>query len=63
MKKNMASWDRIARIIVGAVLILLSLSGTIGLWGWIGIVPVVTGVIGSCPAYSIFGFGTCKKCD
>lgn len=61
MKTNMATWDRAARALVGILLIILTLTGTIGVWGWIGIVPIVTAAIGSCPAYSIFGFSTCKK--
>ncbi len=63
MKVNMASWDRIIRVVVGLVLIALSLSGTIGPWGWIGIVPVVTGLIGMCPLYSLIGISTCKRCN
>lgn len=62
MKVNMATWDRAARVVVGLALIALTLTGVIGVWGWIGVVPVVTGAIGNCPAYSIFGFSTCKKC-
>ncbi len=62
MKKNMASWERAARVIVGLILIALTLTGTIGLWGWIGVVPVVTGLVGSCPLYSILGIKTCKSC-
>lgn len=65
MKTNMAMWDRAARGLVGALLVILTLTGTIGVWGWIGVVPLVTAAIGNCPAYSIFGFATCKKgcCD
>lgn len=63
MKTNMAVWDRAARAAVGAVLIVLTLTGAIGWWGWIGIVPLVTAAMGNCPAYSIFGFSTCKKCS
>lgn len=44
MKFNVGGIDRILRIIVGIVLIALSLMGTIGVWGWIGIVPLVTGL-------------------
>lgn len=62
MKTNMAIWDRAARALVGVVLIALTLTDTIGVWGWIGVVPVLTAAIGNCPAYSIFGFSTCKKC-
>lgn len=63
MKVNMASWDRAARVVLGLILIVLSLTGTIGLWGWIGVVPVLTGLVGSCPLYSILGIKTCKSCS
>ncbi|MDX8379010.1 MAG: DUF2892 domain-containing protein [Gallionella sp.] len=59
MKTNTGSIDRIARIIAGLALIALTVTGTIGVWGWIGVVPLLTGVIGICPAYSIFGMSTC----
>lgn len=59
MKTNAGNIDRIARIIAGLALIALTLTGAIGVWGWIGIVPLLTGVIGICPAYSIFGMSTC----
>jgi hypothetical protein len=51
--------DRIARIAIGALLIVLTLLGTIGAWGWIGIVPLATGLLRTCPAYSILGLNTC----
>lgn len=63
MKVNMASWDRAARVVLGLILIVLGLTGTIGLWGWIGVVPVLTGLVGSCPLYSILGIKTCKSCS
>ncbi|CAZ90366.1 MAG: DUF2892 domain-containing protein [Thiomonas sp.] len=59
MKFNVGGIDRILRIIVGIVLIALSLMGTIGVWGWIGIVPLVTGLFKFCPLYSIIGMNTC----
>jgi hypothetical protein len=57
--KNVGSADKIARIVVGALLILLSLMGTIGWWGWIGIVPIATALMGWCPAYTLLGIKTC----
>ncbi|MGB8712748.1 MAG: DUF2892 domain-containing protein [Onishia taeanensis] len=60
MKKNIGSIDKIARIVIGAILIGLAVTGTIGVWGWIGVVPVVTGLLGSCPLYSMLGIRTCK---
>jgi hypothetical protein len=59
MKTNEGSIDRSVRILAGLVLIALTLSGTIGVWGWIGVVPVITGALGWCPAYSILGISTC----
>lgn len=57
---NVGTADRIARIVAGLVLIALALTGTIGAWGYIGIVPLVTGFMRFCPAYSLFGIRTCK---
>lgn len=59
MFKNVGGLDRALRIIVGLVLIGLSLAGTIGVWGWIGIVPLATGLLGSCPLYKLLGLSTC----
>ena len=59
MKFNVGSIDRVLRIIVGLVLIGLTLSGTIGVWGWIGVVPLVTGLFKFCPLYTLLGFSTC----
>lgn len=59
MKSNAGSIDRGLRVIVGLVLVGLTVAGTIGVWGWIGVIPLVTGSIGFCPAYSIFGISTC----
>jgi hypothetical protein len=59
MTKNVGQIDKIIRIIVGLLLIGLALTGTIGWWGWIGVVPLATGLMGSCPAYSLLGISTC----
>ena len=59
MKKNEHNIDRALRVIAGLALISLTVSGVIGVWGWIGVLPLVTGVIGFCPAYAILGFSTC----
>lgn len=65
MKSNMGTIDRGLRILVGIVLIGLTLAGTIDVWGWVGVVPLLTGSLGLCPLYSILGINTaCKKgCD
>lgn len=60
MPRNEGSLDRIARIVLGLVLIGLAATGNVGNWGWIGVVPLLTGLVGYCPAYSIFGIKTCK---
>lgn len=60
MKSNEGSIDRVLRVVAGLVLIGLAGTGTIGVWGWIGAVPLVTGLIGICPAYAIFGMSTCS---
>ena len=59
MSINVGSWDRVLRVVVGLVLIGLAATGTVGLWGWIGVVPVATGLFGFCPAYSLLGIKTC----
>ena len=59
MKLNVGGIDRIARIIVGLVMLGLAATGSVGWWGWLGIVPLATGAIGWCPPYAIFGFNTC----
>ncbi|PKP75804.1 MAG: DUF2892 domain-containing protein [Alphaproteobacteria bacterium HGW-Alphaproteobacteria-6] len=62
MTANVGTADRILRIILGLALIGLTLSGQIGLWGWIGLVPLVTAFMKFCPAYAILGMKTCKDC-
>ena len=59
MKSNVGGIDRILRIVLGLVLIGLAATGTVGLWGYIGAVPLATGVIGWCPPYALFGWSTC----
>lgn len=59
MKANVGGVDRALRVIVGIVLIGLTLAGTIGAWGWIGILPLATGLFRMCPAYSVIGINTC----
>lgn len=60
MKANVGTVDRIVRIVVGLVLIGLSAKGTIGVWGWIGVVPLVTGLFSFCPLYTMLGMNTCS---
>jgi Protein of unknown function (DUF2892) len=60
MTQNVGGIDRILRIVAGLVLIGLAATGTVGWWGWLGIVPLATGAMGWCPPYAIFGFNTCS---
>lgn len=62
MKMNVGTYDRIARIILGIALIGLTLTGTIGVWGWLGLVLLVTGLFSFCPLYALLRFNTCKAC-
>ncbi len=58
-KTNVGNLDRIARIALGIVLIALVFVGPKTPWGWIGIVPLVTGLLRTCPLYSLLGVSTC----
>ena len=57
--KNGGGIDRILRIVVGLVLVGLAATGSVGWWGWIGVVPLLTGLVGACPAYKLLGMNTC----
>jgi hypothetical protein len=59
MKTNVGGIDRVLRIVLGLALIGLTLAGTIGVWGWIGLVPLATAAIGFCPLYPMLGISTC----
>jgi len=60
MKKNVGGIERAARIILGLAVIALAFVGPRSAWGYVGIVPLVTGLIGWCPPYALFGFSTCR---
>jgi hypothetical protein len=57
---NIGSTDRLIRLVAGVALILGALTGAIGAWGWIGVVPLATAVVRFCPAYTLLGVKTCK---
>jgi O-antigen ligase len=59
MTRNMGTLDRGLRAAAGLALIALAATGTVGVWGWIGVVPLVTAAIGWCPAYTLLGIRTC----
>jgi hypothetical protein len=51
--------DRVLRIVVGLVLIALAATGTVGWWGWLGVLPLSTGLFRFCPVYPLLGINTC----
>lgn len=55
MISNLGKKDRVIRVIVGVILIGLTLSGTIGVWGWLGLVLIVTALVSFCPVYTFLG--------
>ena len=59
MGKNIGTVDRILRIVAGIVLIALVFVGPQTPWGWIGVMPLVTALVGWCPAYRLLGVRTC----
>lgn len=60
MTRNEGTFDRTLRVLAGLVLLALVFVGPQTPWGWIGIVPLLTGLVGICPAYSLLGIRTCS---
>jgi hypothetical protein len=60
MKTNEGTVDRALRVAVGLTLIALAATDTIGLWGYVGVVPLVTGAVGYCPLYGMLGINSCS---
>ncbi len=59
LRKNEGTMDRIARVALGAGLLSLVFVGPHTAWGYVGLIPLATGLIGSCPAYRLLGLSTC----
>ena len=57
--RNEAMWDRAMRVVLGLFVLSLVFWGPKSLWGLVGILPVMTGLLGSCPMYTLLGIGTC----
>jgi hypothetical protein len=57
--RNEGNIDRALRIVLGAGLISLAFIGPQTAWGWVGLVPLLTGIVGNCPVYSLLGINTC----
>ena len=62
MTRNLGPIDRIARLALGALLVLLAVTGTVGLWGYLGLVLLGTALMNFCPIYKLLGFKTCQIC-
>jgi len=58
MTRNVGTMDRAVRIVAGLVLIALAATGSVGWWGWLGVVPLATGLLGWCPPYAMLGINT-----
>ena len=61
MKKNVGDIERIIRILVGGIILSLAFIGPATPWGYLGIVPLLTGLVGWCPPYAFLGISTCDK--
>jgi hypothetical protein len=62
MKKNVGALDRVIRIIIGLGILSLAFVGPKSPWAYLGIIPLATGLLGTCPPYAWFGISTCKSC-
>ena len=60
MQTNVGGMDKIARIVVGLALLAMTVVGPKTLWGLIGVVPLATGLLNFCPAYTLLGINSCK---
>lgn len=58
MNLNLAHWDRIARVVIGLILVSLVFVGPQTPWGWAGLILIVTGTVGFCPIYRVLGLST-----
>ena len=63
MTKNIHNAERVVRVIIGLAIISLVFIGPQSNWGWLGLIPVATGLSGYCPPYAMLGISTCKKAD
>ena len=59
--RNEGSFDRFCRVIVGLAILSLVFFGPKTAWGYIGLVPLITGLVGYCPAYQLLGLNTCSR--
>ena len=59
LPRNEAMWDRVVRVVLGLAVLSLIFWGPKSLWGLVGVIPLVTGLAGSCPLYTLTGLSTC----
>jgi len=62
MKKNIGGTERIIRIVAGLGILSLAFIGPETKWGYLGLIPLATALIGWCPPYNLLGISTCKSC-
>ena len=63
MKQNVHNIERVVRVVVGLAIVSLVFIGPQSNWGWLGLIPVATGLLGWCPPYAMLGISTCKKAE
>lgn len=63
MKQNVNNIERVVRVVIGAAIVSLVFIGPQSPWGWLGLVPIATGLLGWCPPYAMLGISTCKKAN
>lgn len=61
LPRNVHSVERVVRVLVGIGILSLAFVGPATPWGYIGLIPITTGLIGTCPLYTVFGFSTCPR--
>jgi hypothetical protein len=59
LPRNEHTLDRALRVVLGLGLLAMVFVGPRTAWGWLGVVPLLTGILGSCPIYTVLGIGTC----
>jgi hypothetical protein len=62
MKKNVGFAERVVRVVLGLAVLSMAFIGPKSSWAYLGIIPLVTGLMAWCPPYTLFGFSTCKTC-
>jgi hypothetical protein len=61
LEKNVGNVERVIRVVLGLILISLAFVGPANLWFLLGLVPLLTGMLGTCPPYQMLGINTCRK--